>query len=194
VQNIAQAGQMRKKQGRRSNCPINFGLETFGDMWSLLIVRDIVYFGKKSYGEFLESDEGIATNILASRLAQLEQTGIVVRRPHETDRRKEVYELTEKGLDLIPILLELANWGAQYDPQTSAPKEWIDLVNADKARMTRLIRNTVQSGGSVFAGQDNVVSQVVGERDRVFRELPIQRRGESSRASESRNFSQRERA
>ena len=129
-------------------------------MWSLLIVRDIVYFGKKTYGEFLDSDEGIATNILASRLAQLEDKGILVKKPHETDRRKEIYELTEKGLDLIPVLLELANWGAHHDPQTSAPKEWIDLVNAEKEKMTQLIRTTVKSGGSVFVGPNSVVSKL----------------------------------
>ena len=129
-------------------------------MWSLLIVRDIVYFGKKTYGEFLDSDEGIATNILAIRLAQLEDKGILVKKPHETDRRKEIYELTEKGLDLIPVLLELANWGAHHDPQTSAPKEWIDLVNAEKEKMTQLIRTTVQSGGSVFVGPNSVVSKL----------------------------------
>jgi DNA-binding HxlR family transcriptional regulator len=131
-------------------------------MWSLLIVRDIVYFGKKTYGEFLDSDEGIATNILASRLAQLEEKGILVKRPHETDRRKEVYELTKKGLDLIPVLLELASWGAQHDPQTSAPKEWINLVNAEKEKMTKLIRTTVQNGGSIFVGPDSVVSKLTG--------------------------------
>ena len=111
---------MKKQQHRRSDCPINFALQTFGDMWSLLIVRDIVYFGKQTYREFLESDEGIATNILAGRLAQLVQAGILLKKPHERDKRKEVYALTEKGLDLIPILLELANWSAQHDPQTGA--------------------------------------------------------------------------
>src|SRR5882757_6064617 len=116
---------MKKHQDRRSDCPINFSLQTFGDTWSLLIVRDIVYFGKRTYGEFLESDEKIASNILASRLAHLEATGIVVKTPHATDKRKEVYTLTEKGLGLIPILLEMANWGAQYDSLTSAPAVWI---------------------------------------------------------------------
>lgn len=129
-------------------------------MWSLLIVRDIVYFGKRTYGEFLASDEHIATNILASRLAQLVQNGILIRRPDENDKRKEVYELTEKGLDLIPVLLELANWGAHHDPQTSAPREWIDLVNAEKEKMIRLIRETVQNGGSIFVGADSVVSKL----------------------------------
>jgi DNA-binding HxlR family transcriptional regulator len=155
---------MKKKQQRRSDCPINFSLETFGDMWSLLIVRDIVYFGKKTYGEFLDSDEGIATNILASRLAQLEQKSILVKQPDATDRRKEVYSLTEKWLDLIPVLLELASWGAQHDPQTDAPQDWIALVNANKEKMIRLIRATVQSGGSIFVGADSVVNKLAGEK------------------------------
>ena len=154
---------MKKKQQRRSDCPINFALETFGDTWSLLIIREIVYFGKKTYGEFLESEEGIATNILASRLAQLEQKGILVKKPYEMDKRKEVYSLTEKGLDLIPILLELASWGAQHDPQTGAPQEWIALVNANKKMMIRLIRETVQRGGSIFSGLDSAVKKLAQE-------------------------------
>jgi DNA-binding HxlR family transcriptional regulator len=151
---------MNKKQRRRSDCPINFGLETFGDMWSLLIIRDIVYFGKKTYGEFLDSDEAIATNILASRLLHLEEKGILLKKPSTTDKRKEVYSLTEKGLDLIPILLEIATWGAHHDPQTGAPADWIALVNADKAHITRLIRETVGRGGAIFVGDDSVLSQL----------------------------------
>ena len=155
---------MKKNQQRRSGCPINFALETFGDLWSLLIIRDIVYFGKKSYGEFLASDEGIATNILASRLVQLEQQGLLVKKPDETDKRKELYFLTDKGLDLIPILLDLASWGAQHDPQTAAPQGWIARVKADKEKLIDLIRATVQSGGSIFSGPDSVVSQLTGEK------------------------------
>ena len=155
---------MKHKQQRRSDCPINFALETFGDMWSLLIIRDMVYFGKKTYGEFLASEEGIATNILASRLVHLEQKGTLVKKPHETDKRKEVYLLTDKGLDLISILLEMARWSAQHDPQTAAPQAWIAMVNADREKMIRLIRETVQSGGSIFSGPDSVVSKLVGEK------------------------------
>ena len=85
-----------------------------------VIIRDIVYFGKKTYREFLASEEGMATNILASRLRSLEQQGILVKKPSEQDKRKEEYVLTEKGLDLIPVLVEMANWSAEYDP-TPAP-------------------------------------------------------------------------
>ena len=152
---------MKHTQHRRSDCPINFALETFGDPWSLLIIRDIVYFGKKTYGEFLESEEKMATNILASRLARLEQQGILVKRPSPADKRKEEYALTEKGLDLIPVLAELANWSARYDPQTGAPAAWIALMEAEKVQMLQRIRATVQSGGSVFAGEKSLISQFV---------------------------------
>ena len=152
---------MKKKQQRRSDCPINFSLETFGDNWSLLIIRDIVYFGKKTYGEFLDSDEGIATNILADRLVHLEERGILVKKRHATDKRKEVYDLTEKGLDLIPILLDMAAWGAKHDPQTGAPPAWIAMVNADRANIIRQVRETVQNGGSIFAGDNSLFSKLL---------------------------------
>lgn len=150
---------MKHKRQRRSDCPINYALETIGDPWSLLIIRDIVYFGKKTYGEFLASEERIATNILADRLAQLEQKGILEKRPSDSDKRKETFILTEKGLDLIPILVEMAGWSAEHDPQTGAPAAWIELMNSDKEKMIRLIRQTVQDGRAVFVGPQSLVSQ-----------------------------------
>lgn len=155
---------MKKNQQRRSDCPINFALEIFGDMWALLIVRDIVYFGKKTYGEFLASGEGMATNILTSRLVHLEEKDILMKKPYVLDKRKEIYALTDKGLDLIPILLEIADWGMRYDQQTAAPHDWFASVNADKAKMINLIRETVQSGGSVFAGPNSVVRKIASEQ------------------------------
>ncbi|GLV53419.1 hypothetical protein KDH_02730 [Dictyobacter sp. S3.2.2.5] len=150
---------MKHKRQRRSDCPINYALEAIGDPWSLLIIRDIVYFGKKTYGEFLASDEKIATNILADRLALLEQKGIIEKRPSDSDKRKETFSLTEKGLDLIPILAEMANWSAAHDPQTGAPPAWIALMNSDKEKMLRLMRQTVQDGRAIFAGPHSLVSE-----------------------------------
>ena len=152
---------MKHSQQRRSDCPINFALETFGDPWSLLIIRDLVYFGKKTYGEFLASEEGMATNILASRLARLEQQGILVKQPSPSDKRKEEYALTEKGLDLIPVLVEMANWSAEHDPQTAAPPAWIALMKTQREPMLQRMRETVQSGGSVFVGEHSLLSQLV---------------------------------
>ena len=152
---------MKHTHHRRSDCPINFALEIFGDPWSLLIIRDIVYFGKKTYGEFLASEEGMATNILASRLAHLEHQGILMKQLFEKDKRKEEYVLTEKGLDLIPVLVEMANWSAEYDPCTAAPAAWIALMKANREKMIQLMRETVQSGGAVFVGEKSLVGQLV---------------------------------
>ena len=151
---------MKHTQHRRSDCPISFALETFGDTWSLLIIRDMVYFGKHTYGEFLASEEGMATNILASRLARLEQLGILVKRPSPSDKRKDEYILTEKGLDLIPVLVEMANWSAEYDPQTGAPPAWIALMKAEREQMIERMRETVRSGAAVFVGENSLISQL----------------------------------
>lgn len=157
---------MKHRQHRRSDCPINFALEIFGDSWSLLIIRDVVYFGKKTYKEFLASEEGMATNILANRLALLEQKGLLEKKASETDKRQEEYRLTERGLDLLPILVEIANWSAEHDPQTSAPPAWIALMRAEREPMIERIRETVRGGGSVFAGEGSVISQCQGGESR----------------------------
>lgn len=149
---------MKHTHQRRSDCPINFALEIFGDPWSLLIIRDIVYFGKKTYGEFLASEEGIATNILASRLAHLEQKGILTKKVSNVDKRKEEYVLTESGLDLIPVLVEMADWSAEHDSQTGAPPDWIALMRAEREKMIRLIRETVRNGHAVFVGEQSLIS------------------------------------
>lgn len=146
-----------KRLDRKSDCAINFSLETFGDPWSLLIVRDIVYHGKKTYGEFLASDERIGTSVLANRLAALERNGILVKRPSRTDRRKDEYSLTEKGLDLIPLLLYLTEWGAKYDPHTGASKSWVTEIRTNREAAIDRIRSIVARGGSVvrdYAGGD----------------------------------------
>ena len=152
---------MKHKHQRRSDCPINFALETFGDPWSLLIIRDIVYFGKKTYGEFLASEEGIAPNILALRLAHLEQQGLLVKKLYEKDKRKEEYVLTEKGLDLIPILVEMATWSIKHNPQTTAPAAWMALMKIEREKMIQLIRETVQSGNAVFVGEKSLIGKLV---------------------------------
>ena len=154
---------MKKKQPRRSGCPISFALETFGDLWSLLIIRDMVYFGKQTYGEFLESDEKIATNILADRLANLEEKGVLTKHPHPKDKRKEIYRLTEKGIDLIPIVFEIANWGAKYDPQTEAPVDWLTLVEGNRDAFVQRTMNAVRAGRAIFAGENNLFDELMNE-------------------------------
>lgn len=151
---------MKHRDGRRSECPINYVLEMVGDAWSLLVIRDIVYFGKRTFGEFLASAEGIARTILSTRLEQLQDRGILTKSPHPLDGRKDLYSLTERGLDLIPLLLTAADWGAEHAPSTDAPREWIELVRARRDELVPLIRDTVRDGGSIFVGEGSVISRL----------------------------------
>ena len=98
---------------RRSGCPVSFSLEQFGDRWSLLIIRDMMVRGYRTFKEFQQSGEGIATNILSSRLRRLEAAGILSAEADAADGRKVNYRLTEKGIELAPVVLELLIWGAR---------------------------------------------------------------------------------
>lgn len=126
-----------KKVKARSNCPINFALEIFGDKWTLLIIRDLMFKSKIYYGDFLESEEKIATNILADRLGTLEQAGIIKKSQDQKNKTKYIYSLTEKGLDLMPVLIEIVLWSAKYDPKTATPKEFISQAQRDKEGLIR---------------------------------------------------------
>lgn len=134
---------------QKSHCPINFSLEVFGDAWSLLVIRDIVCYGKQTYGEFLASKERISTRMLAVTLERLIDAGIIKRASHTTDKRKDLYVLTEKGQLVVPVLMELATWGAQFDPQTSAPQAWLDAIKADRQRKVNFDRQAFFANDSL---------------------------------------------
>lgn len=119
----------------RSNCPINFVLETFGDKWTLLIVRDLMFKGKSNFREFLKSEEKIATNILSDRLKRLEEHGIVIKTEDGANRSKLNYSLTEKGKDLMPIMLEITAWSAKHDKLTNTPKPFRKTLAEDREGM-----------------------------------------------------------
>jgi DNA-binding HxlR family transcriptional regulator len=119
------------KPPRRSGCPVSISLETLGDRWSLLIIRDLMVRGFRTFKEFEESDEGIATNILADRLRRLEANGIITSEAQKTDRRKGSYRLTEKGIDLAPVLLDLLIWGARHET-SMAPVELIGQMENNR--------------------------------------------------------------
>ena len=100
---------------RRSGCPLNASIEMLGDRWSLLIIRDMMLLGSRTFTEFLESYEGIATNILADRLRKLEAYGIITTERDPSDGRKLIYLLTAKGIDLAPVLTEMVLWAAAHE-------------------------------------------------------------------------------
>jgi DNA-binding HxlR family transcriptional regulator len=101
--------------GRRSGCPLNASIEMLGDRWSLLIIRDMMLRGSRTFKEFLGSYEKIATNILTDRLHRLESYGILTAEPDPTDGRKLIYLLTQKGIDLAPVLTEMVLWAAAHE-------------------------------------------------------------------------------
>ena len=131
----------------RSPCPISYSLELFGDKWTLLVIRDMVFQRKQYFRDFLTSPEKIASNILASRLKSLVSSGIISRRPDPANSRKVIYELTEKGVDLIPALLELVHWGAKHDADTGAPKQIIQRIEKDREGFIAEIKASLKSEG-----------------------------------------------
>ena len=117
---------------RRSTCPISSALDVLGDKWTLLVMRDLLLVGKRHYREFLASEERIATNILADRLARLEAYGIIEKTTDDPRSGKQTYHPTRKGQDLIPVLLELTSWSDRHDPGAKAPRELVDAYRVDR--------------------------------------------------------------
>lgn len=105
---------------RRSTCAVSMALEAVGDKWSLLILRDLMFSEKRTYGELQNSEEKIATNILASRLVNLESNGLIRKETDPADSRRNLYFLTCKGIELVPVIIELMQWMAKYNPEASA--------------------------------------------------------------------------
>ncbi len=129
-------------KAHRSLCPINLTLESVGDSWSMLIIRDLMLRGHNSYQGFLRSEEKIATNILADRLLKLEQNGLITKAADPGDKRKFIYALTGPGADLAPILVELALYGLKYEPMANMAKEVVlDMQKNKQVFALRLTRN-----------------------------------------------------
>ena len=124
----------------RSLCPISSTLDLLGDKWSLIIVRDMLIMGKKTYKEFSLSEEGIATGILASRLKQLESLGFITKRKLPANKKENIYLLTEKGIDLAPILIEITLWSEKYMLDFNAEVQSYKELKADK----NLVISTIQ--------------------------------------------------
>lgn len=124
---------------RRSSCPVSVALDLLGDRWSLLIIRDLMVRGLRTFKDFKESGEGIATNILTDRLRRLEANRIIVSEIEVTDGRKVNYRLTKRGIDLAPILLELLIWGAQHE-KTAAPCALIMKMKKNREEVLAKVR------------------------------------------------------
>lgn len=122
---------MNKNQ-KRSDCPISSSLDIWGDKWSLLIVRDLMFSKQCTYGDFLKSSEKIATNILAARLQMLEENGVITKSDHPDSKAKVLYKLTQKGIDLLPVMIEIQLWAEKYFILSAERRAMLKEVKKDK--------------------------------------------------------------
>jgi DNA-binding HxlR family transcriptional regulator len=122
---------------QRSTCPVSTSLDVLGDKWTLLILRDMVFAGKSTYGQFLQSAEKMATNILADRLAVLEAHGLLTKAVAADKKSKFTYRLTEKGVATIPIIVELVRWGATHCPTIVDPSLLAELQGGKDAAVEK---------------------------------------------------------
>lgn len=130
-----------EKSKKRSSCPLSCSLDIFGDKWSLLIIRDMMFFNKSTYGDFLKSAEGIATNILASRLQSLEEHKLIEKLEHPESKAKVLYRLTQKSIELLPVIVEIHLWA---EKNFDIPPEIKALIKEAKKGKEEFIKNTTR--------------------------------------------------
>ena len=159
----------------RSGCPINLTLEVLGDKWSLLILRDMMFGRKRHFRELMRSEEGISSNILADRLKSLREAGIITREDDPTHKQKGIYSLTEQGIELLPVLAQMAAWGYRYLPVSEelgirarllsegGAKMWAEFM--DELRESHLgIKRRKRTGPSVGERLQAAYESVVNRR------------------------------
>ena len=120
-----------------NGCPIRYASGIFGDKWSLLIIRDLMFKGRRYYGEFLEAGEGISTNILADRLVKLETNGVIKKQKDPSKGSKVIYTLTKKGLALMPTMLAMIEWSEAHDAKSEVPVDFAQSLRTDRDRLRR---------------------------------------------------------
>src|SRR5262245_22308788 len=141
-----------RRRHRKSDCPVHFALEVFGDAWTLLIIRDLMFKGRTSYTDFLRAEEGIATNVLADRLVRLEEDGVIERTAGSGRGTASSYRLTSKGLDLLPIMLEIIGLSVKHDPKAAADRKFVRRLGSDRAGLEAEIRAALKKKRTKEAG------------------------------------------
>jgi len=127
-----------------SGCPIRFASSALGDRWCLMIIRDLLFKNRKYYREFLDAGEGISTNILADRLMRLESMGVITKSRDPEHGKRYIYALTEKGIALLPVLMQMVAWAADFDEDTEMPKAFIERLRADPVALEAEIRKALE--------------------------------------------------
>ena len=133
-----------KHDHRQSGCGVAYGLDIFGDKWTLVIIKDMMLSGKRQFNKFLASPEKMASNILADRLKRLEEEGVVTKSQDPESEAKFIYALTPKGKELIPLILEIMLWGSKHAPDPSAPPALLRWVKKDREGVTQAILDSLK--------------------------------------------------
>ncbi len=128
----------------RSHCPINYALEHFGDKWSLLIIRDLMFKQKRHYNEFFESDEKVSTSVLGDRLKMLEDSGIISKGVDDVKKSRIKYSLTQKGIDMLPFMIDMIVWSGFYDKHTEAGNDFIIQATKDRDNLIATIQEKLE--------------------------------------------------
>lgn len=135
-----------KKVTKRSDCPISRALDILGDKWTILILRDLSFRGFRFFKDYLNSGEGIATNVLSDRLKMLEEFGFIRSRTYEKNKTQKEYGLTEKGIELVPLILEMLAFGHQFDPSTEVISEFYNKYLANKEKVAHEVMSSLKNG------------------------------------------------
>ena len=133
-----------KKIKRRSDCPISLSLDVFGDKWTLLILRDFMFFDNRHFNELVKN-EAISTNILTDRLKKLIENGIITKQTDEKNRSSYLYSLTRKGLELIPIVIEIYKWGANNIEGNNAESKFKKRINCETEKVSQEFINKIKT-------------------------------------------------
>ncbi len=133
-----------KHDCRQSGCGVAYGLDVFGDKWSLVVVRDMIFLGKRHFNELLASREKMASNILANRLKRLEEECVITKTQDTDHESKFIYELTPKGKELIPLILEIMVWGSKHAPNSDVPAELVRWVKKDRDGVAKAILESLK--------------------------------------------------
>lgn len=129
-------------------CPFRYGLGVFGDRWSLLIIRDMMFRGFRRFHDFMDSGEGISSNVLSDRLSRLESQNVISRKKDPEDGRQILYELTDQGKDLAPVMLTIIGWAEKYDPESNISHEWAERIRTDLFEVQNEVLAEMKTSGA----------------------------------------------
>jgi len=127
----------------RSHCPVNFGLEHFGVKWALLIIRDLMFKGKRHYNQFLEGGENISTSVLRDKLRLLQEGGIITKGQDHVKKSRIRYSLEKKGIALLPMMIEMISWSGEFDKETEADLNFLSQAKGNKEKLLTELRNKI---------------------------------------------------